>query len=1028
MKTYRQARSLTLLVLGCLCFSGSIFHVPVCGADVVRVGIFDFDKVDGIVTEERTVGDEGMYKALEGEKGIEVSFVRSFEKRVLKDYDVLILPQTTPIKLLPADFKQILSTWVEEGHGLLVTHDAVGYRKFGSSIFPEICSGGVYNTPSSEGIITRMHPVAKGMEPKTEFEHTYSDHIVLGEGPKGVTVIREVRDNEETDYKEVGGPIMIVGQAGKGRYAACGICIGWDKVAIPDHRYTQGQEQESPPKGIERQILINTIGWLAGATDMTQAGEELVKEGARLAKLAKEVEEEPIAKPSPEEEQQIAAIKSARADIFPLPKQVKWGNDKIVLADRKAAKAIIVIDESASDKAELGANEISSKCNELAGTSLPIRKRTALNSEELKGKNLIIIGKADSKLIQEYLQKHKAEFADDYRLTADTPGKQGYIVRCFTNEYGNRCVLLGGSDDQGTLYACYTFLYLMEQKADKVYALEANIKDWPDYGYRCCACLYTLKGQDMGRMKQYIDFLAKRKVNRVDLGTVSLVGSGSAEKLNLGQLSEYGRRRGVYVSVLSFLNLGWSTGGLVPIRPSCGASKAKGLCYGDDMLKKQAETLTEFCSKYKPGVLRFHYIDSDPFAGCGGDAGWWLARCDVCKGKYKDHERWKADRDLINSMYKAIKKGSPDTMMEFIQWPYHPSMITGEWPLHFGSEKKYKRYLKRLTAEIPEDVFLIIREASLPQVKAWDECSNRHQRLIWWQSFDGFCRWVSNWGRNAATSWTGNRDDAFEINSCALWLCYEMSMLIGDQYGWNVKTPGYKVWDDLPSLRAYNMTMKPTCEPEFIFKTLVPLISRDIYGAKAGPYVERALKTNIERGLPGIMGGWQHSRWEVDIEGKKRAENGKIVDPLKLYGEIREEANTMYANMAEAMKNLPKDELRRWTVETLWYKARELRCRGEGFYHWVLAARAMEGDDKGKAQEELNIAIAYLDREWELMKEAHENKYPLEVTDVFGYVPTGYAGKPYVNIRAWAVKKALSVPAESELKELLEKIDRKPKL
>ena len=127
-------------------------------------------------------------------------------------------------------------------------------------------------------------------------------------------------------------------------------------------------------------------------------------------------------------------------------------------------------------------------------------------------------------------------------------------------------------------------------------------------------------------------------------------------------------------------------------------------------------------------------------------------------------------------------------------------------------------------------------------------------------------------------------------------------MLISGQYGWNVKTPGYKIWGDKGEMQKYNMMMKPTYEPAFVFEALVPLICRDIYGEKAGPYVEKALKTNIERGLPGTKGGWQHSRWEVDIEGKKRAENGKIVDPVENYGEIRAEANVMYANMAEAMK------------------------------------------------------------------------------------------------------------------------------
>ena len=151
----------------------------------------------------------------------------------------------------------------------------------------------------------------------------------------------------------------------------------------------------------------------------------------------------------------------------------------------------------------------------------------------------------------------------------------------------------------------------------------------------------------------------------------------------------------------------------------------------------------------------------------------------------------------------------------------------------------------------------------------------------------------------------------------------------------------------------------------------------------------------------------------------------------------------MYANMAEAMKNPPEDALRKWVVETLWYKARELRCRGEGFYHWVLAAKLAEGPrlpppqvldaapapaptgDKDKAQEELNLALAYLDREADLMKEAGEKGYPAEVAGM-GYVPTGYGGAPTKNIRDWAAKNSLSVPAKAELEALFMKVDGKP--
>ena len=164
-------------------------------------------------------------------------------------------------------------------------------------------------------------------------------------------------------------------------------------------------------------------------------------------------------------------------DLFPIPKHVEWRRDDLVLDDEDGPRAEIVIDASACAKTKLGVEEIIARCVELGGRRLPVHQA---ESNGLKGER-VLIGRAGSSLVDGCLEAFEAAFSGRYALSRERPGDQGYIIRGFLDRDGRRCALIGGSDEQGVLYGCYSFLQLMWRDGGRVVAVQANMSDFPDF-------------------------------------------------------------------------------------------------------------------------------------------------------------------------------------------------------------------------------------------------------------------------------------------------------------------------------------------------------------------------------------------------------------------------------------------------------------------------------------------------------------------------------------------------------------------
>jgi hypothetical protein len=144
---------------------------------------------------------------------------------------------------VPPELPERLEAFVRNGGGLIAAHDAVGYRSH-PPILTGVCAGG-NNHVRNQGwrLAANPGPLGKTLKPESDLTRGYYDQVELTPGPAGRTVA------VSTDTRN---PVVLAGEAGKGRYVACGLLLGTD---------THGED--APPSRDEATLLINAIRWAA---------------------------------------------------------------------------------------------------------------------------------------------------------------------------------------------------------------------------------------------------------------------------------------------------------------------------------------------------------------------------------------------------------------------------------------------------------------------------------------------------------------------------------------------------------------------------------------------------------------------------------------------------------------------------------------------------------------------------------------------------------------------------------------------
>jgi len=152
---------------------------------------------------------------------------------------VLVLTQRRDPGELDDAARAAVRLFVEAGGGVLLTHDACGYR-YHPMLFSEIVRS--CRTHERESAVTAepgsLLERELGPEP---VEHSHYDHVVIEPGEAGSVAARGRA-----------GPVVVWGETGRGRVVACGIALGIDR-----------DERDSAPEGREAELLSAMIRYLA---------------------------------------------------------------------------------------------------------------------------------------------------------------------------------------------------------------------------------------------------------------------------------------------------------------------------------------------------------------------------------------------------------------------------------------------------------------------------------------------------------------------------------------------------------------------------------------------------------------------------------------------------------------------------------------------------------------------------------------------------------------------------------------------
>lgn len=188
-------------------------------------------------------GSSGIMAALRAGPEVEALPLARISADMVASCDALVIPQPRTPDAIGAAAVAALREYVEAGGGLVVTHDAVGFRGL-PAIIPEVCAGGIDKQNETRWIAVAEHPVTAGIPLGEPQEHSYYDHILLRPGPTGTVLAKSAASDDA---------VVITGEFGAGRYVALGLAVG-----LGDNT------EDTPPEGAEARLLLNAVAWAAG--------------------------------------------------------------------------------------------------------------------------------------------------------------------------------------------------------------------------------------------------------------------------------------------------------------------------------------------------------------------------------------------------------------------------------------------------------------------------------------------------------------------------------------------------------------------------------------------------------------------------------------------------------------------------------------------------------------------------------------------------------------------------------------------
>jgi len=502
-------------------------------------------------------------------------------------------------------------------------------------------------------------------------------------------------------------------------------------------------------------------------------------------------------------------LRKRKLRLLPVPKQIRFTNEKIVVAGPGARDVVIVLMQN-SERGQIAANEIVSRMKDF-GTGL--QKGLPVVATRRPGAyNIVLENRWPNTFTRDMKRPAEAKKTDQaYGLYPTATG-----------------ITLAGQGELGMLYAAVTLRYLIEQENGKVVLHAARVVDWPDFKNRSMGWFdgpyhSWFLGEDtakyLANMVKHIDFLFRIKANGIFVhsicphqGSLPNTVTGDPKKIEGAKaVNDYARKRGIITNGPGSPRLGEHPKD--KDRPGFDKmlqfKKSYGTHYHSlarhDLHRNKARNMAEFCRRSGYARLSMHAIDT------GGllNPELWEQREELTRRKY-GNDRAQADADMFNIYTEALRNVGADLVA--IPYPYSSGIADvnavrrrlGLPDTAAGREKaqevhdRLRKWAARLNEKLALGVPIVVRESSREALfKFFALYPGRPMVVDWWPFNGGRVNPLLPMSlRAVGNGYAPDRPHGDALSLMDAHMFCEHVKVCGSEYAWNTRFPGWSesVW------------------------------------------------------------------------------------------------------------------------------------------------------------------------------------------------------------------------------------------
>ncbi len=562
--------------------------------------------------------------------------------------------------------------------------------------------------------------------------------------------------------------------------------------------------------------------------------------------------------------------------LLPVPKQIRFGQEPVVLAGPGARPVAIVLAND-SERGRIAANEIVSRMSDFS-----VRAEIPVVAAPRPGAYNIVIENAWPNTFTRDRSRHPEARKTDqaYGLYPRADG-----------------IVLSGQGEMGMLYAAVTLRWLIEERGGKVLLYPAAVVDWPDYKHRQIGTLlapYHLETVGQGpkahlaNMRKYMDWLFRMKATGVFRHTLgsqrysslpNRIPSNPQARACAKAVSDYARTRGIVGMQNGSVRLGAypkdkGRPGFSEMMLDRGRNHYHSWAR-HDLHRNKARNMAAFCRECGFGMAFIHAVD----AGGILDPELWSHRDALTRQKYGD-DRVQADADMFNIYAEEFAKAGLEIV--FVAYPYTADNLDEKFVMarlglpDSASGRKQARelvagmraWMRGINAKLAPGVRMCIREAARANMfRFYDGYPGRPMWVYWELTHyrNSIFPILTTNVRCIGAGYSPDRpqEDILWANDIDYLWFSEPVRVAACEYAWNTRFPGSKDYDP-----AYMRGGEPQVDDQAALDILAERAAVGMWGAEAGALMQQVLAS--------------HLSWRVAVDPKQMTKRlpASVLPPL----------------------------------------------------------------------------------------------------------------------------------------------------